>query len=116
MPLNPPFVKKGGGGILLPKKCKQQRQNDADEYGSGDGEVEGKLLLLNEYISGKSAHPRDFLSQEQKKTHQYNKNPKEDEKLSESTQAKHFNSPTQVQMSKSGCNSGIMECWNDGII
>ncbi len=67
---------------LFAEQRKQQCQDDADEDGGGDGEVESKLLLFNEYIPGKLAHPRDFLSQEQKKTHQYNKNPKEDEKLS----------------------------------
>jgi hypothetical protein len=70
---------------LFPEQRKQQCQDDADDDGGGDGEVESKLFLLNEYVSGKSAHPRDFLSQEQKKTHQDNKNPKEDEKLSEGT-------------------------------
>ncbi len=67
---------------LFAEQRKQQCQDEANKNGSGDGEVESKLLLFNEYISWKSAHPRDFLSQEQKKTHQYNKNPKEDEKLS----------------------------------
>jgi hypothetical protein len=70
---------------LFPEQREQQCQDDADENGSGDGEVKSKLLLFNEYIPGKPAHPRDFLSQEQKKTHHDNKNPKEDEKLSEGT-------------------------------
>jgi hypothetical protein len=70
---------------LLAEQRKQQCQDDADEDGGGDGEVESKLLLFNEDISGKSAYPRYLFSEEQKKTHQNNKDTHQDKKLSEGT-------------------------------
>jgi len=78
-------------GILFPEQRKQQCQNDADEYGGSDGEIKSELLLFNEYVSGKSAYPRDFLSQEQKKTHQNNKDTQKDEQFPQSTKAQHLN-------------------------
>jgi len=86
-PPHPLFSKGVRGGILFPEQRKQQCQDDTDEDGGGDGEIKSELLLFNDYVSGKSAYPRDFLSQEQKKTHQNNKDTQKDEKLSQSTKA-----------------------------
>jgi len=59
-------LSKGGReGILFTEQCKQQCQDDADEDGSNDGKIEGEILFSDDDISGKSTHPRDFLSQEQ---------------------------------------------------
>jgi len=57
------FRLEGKGKIAsLPKQSKQQRQDDADDEAGGDGKIETKLFSFNDDITGKFAHPWDFIS------------------------------------------------------
>jgi hypothetical protein len=66
---------------LFPKQCKEQSQDDADEDGGNNGKVESEILFSNDDISGKSTHPWNFFSKEQKKTNQDNKDTQKNEHL-----------------------------------
>jgi hypothetical protein len=48
---------------LFSEQHKQQRQDDTDEYGGGEGEIESEIPFSNDArIFEKSAYTRDFLS------------------------------------------------------
>jgi hypothetical protein len=77
------------GGNLFPKQHKQQGEDDADEYGGNNGEVESKILFPNDDIPGKSSDPRNFFSDQQKKSNQDNKNTEQNEHLAQGTKPNH---------------------------
>jgi hypothetical protein len=58
----------------LPKQCKQQCQDDADNDAGGDGKIEAEFFLSNDDIPGESSNPRDFLTHQQKETDEDDEN------------------------------------------
>jgi hypothetical protein len=71
-----------GDYALLPKQCKQQGQDNADNDGGGDREVESELLFLDDDVTGELTDPRDLLTDQEKDADGDDKNAKEDEHFS----------------------------------
>ena len=59
---------------LLPKQCKQQGQDDADENRGGDWKVESELFFFNDDITGEFADPWNLLTNQKKNTYRNDKN------------------------------------------
>ena len=64
---------------LLPEQRKEQGEEDTDQDGGNNGKVESEVLLSDDYISGKSSDPRNFLPNHQKHPDEDNKNPQQNE-------------------------------------
>jgi hypothetical protein len=71
----PPFPK------LSPKYPEEERQEDADENGGGEGEIKGKVLFSNDNISGESSDPRNLLSNQQENPYDDDQDTHQDEHL-----------------------------------
>ena len=69
------------GGKLLPKQCKQQGQDNADDDGGSNREVKSELLFLDDDVTGELTNPRDFLANQEKDADGDDKNANEDEQL-----------------------------------
>jgi len=59
---------------LLPKKCKQQSQDDADKDGGNNGKVESEVLFSDDDISGKSSDPGNLVPDHQKESNENDEN------------------------------------------
>jgi hypothetical protein len=66
---------------LFPEQRKQKSQEDTDKDGGDDGKVEGEVLFSDDDVSGKSADPRNFLSDHQEDPDENDKNTQQDEQF-----------------------------------
>ena len=78
------------GGKLLPKQCKQQGQDNADNDGGGDREVESELLFLDDDVTREFTDPRDLLADQEQNPDGNNKDSQENEHFSQSTETEHI--------------------------
>ena len=49
---------------LFSKQCKKQCQNYTNDYGSDNWKIESKILFSDDDISGESANPRNFFTEQ----------------------------------------------------